>query len=308
MARNGRRRRTEWPTVLLIGACYSAWAAAGIWLWPHFPFAALCVMAAAVTLQSSLMHEALHGHPTGNSGVNEALVSFPIGLVYPYRRFKSLHLRHHADEKLTDPFEDPESYYLAGRDYRELGPFVRRLLGANNTLAGRIVVGPIIATAAFAGAEASLLAAGDRHAWRAWVPHAAGVAAVLAAVTWGFGIPAWIYVAGPVWGGQAILAVRTFAEHRWDRDVAGRTVIVESSPLALLFLNNNLHLVHHRHPTVAWYRLPALFREKRRDWLEMNGGYFYSGYACLAASYAFRAKEPVEHPAIGKASAAEGGR
>ena len=41
------------------------------------------------------------------------LVGLPIGLVYPFRRFKALHLRHHADERLTDPFDDPESYYQA---------------------------------------------------------------------------------------------------------------------------------------------------------------------------------------------------
>jgi fatty acid desaturase len=39
-------------------------------------------------------------------------VFLPIGLVWPFRRFKALHLRHHADERLTDPFDDPESYYL----------------------------------------------------------------------------------------------------------------------------------------------------------------------------------------------------
>ena len=45
--------------------------------------------------------------------INEAFVFLPIGLVWPYRRFKSIHLRHHADERLTDPLDDPESYYQA---------------------------------------------------------------------------------------------------------------------------------------------------------------------------------------------------
>ena len=42
-----------------------------------------------VALHSSLQHEALHGHPTRHAPVNEALVFLPLGLFYPFRRFKS---------------------------------------------------------------------------------------------------------------------------------------------------------------------------------------------------------------------------
>ena len=74
---------------------------------PPIPFAALALLAVTIALQSSIVHEVLHGHPTRNALVNEAFVFLPIGLVWPYRRFKALHLRHHADERLTDPFDDP---------------------------------------------------------------------------------------------------------------------------------------------------------------------------------------------------------
>ena len=57
------------------------------------------------------MHEVLHGHPTRSGRVNEALVFLPIGIVWPFRRFKAIHLRHHADERLTDPFDDPYVSY-----------------------------------------------------------------------------------------------------------------------------------------------------------------------------------------------------
>ncbi len=73
-----------------------------------------------LAMQSSLMHEAAHGHPTRKAWINELLVGLPIGLVYPFRRFKALHLRHHADERLTDPFDDPESYYRALWQHEEL--------------------------------------------------------------------------------------------------------------------------------------------------------------------------------------------
>ena len=52
--------------------------------------------------------------------LNELLVGLPIGLVYPFRRFRALHLRHHADESLTDPFDDPESYYRAFWQHEDL--------------------------------------------------------------------------------------------------------------------------------------------------------------------------------------------
>ena len=111
-------------------------------------------------------------------------------------------------------------------------------------------------------------------------------------------MPVWLYVLGPVWLGQALIAVRTYAEHQWSERPDGRTIIVEHSPLSLLFLNNNLHLVHHKSPNVAWYRLPALFRERREQWIAMNNGYVFPGYAALLWRYAFRAKEPVAHPVL----------
>ena len=109
MTRRGGRRPAvvEWPTLALIILCYGGWAVAGFLLWPNWPLAGLLLLTLMIALQSSLMHECLHGHPTRSSALNEALVFLPVGLVYPYRRFKALHLRHHADERLTDPFEDP---------------------------------------------------------------------------------------------------------------------------------------------------------------------------------------------------------
>ena len=112
----------EWPTVLLIAACYGMWLGAGVFLAQDWLILSLLVLTVAIALQSSLMHEACHGHPTRRAVVNELLVGLPIGLVYPYRRFKALHLRHHADERLTDPFDDPESYYRALWKHEQLPP------------------------------------------------------------------------------------------------------------------------------------------------------------------------------------------
>ena len=117
----------------------------------------------------------------------------------------------------------------------------------------------------------------------------------------GFGIPLWLYVLVPVWLGQSLISIRTFAEHQWSERPEGRTIIVERSPLSFLFLNNNLHFVHHKNPTVAWYRLPKLFRDRRDEWVAMNHGYVLPNYFALLKAYAFKAKEPVVHPALRRA-------
>ena len=105
----------------------------------------------------------------------------------------------------------------------------------------------------------------------------------------------------PVWLGQSLISVRTFAEHQWSERPEGRTIIVERSPLSFLFLNNNLHFVHHKSPTVAWYRLPKLFRDRRDEWVRMNNGYVFPNYFALLKAYAFKAKEPVVHPVLRRA-------
>ena len=299
--RRGNAPKIEWPTVALTATCYAAWFAAGFYLYQIWPVAALLLLGLTLALQSSLMHEACHGHPTRKAWVNELLVGLPVGLVYPYRRFKALHLRHHGDERLTDPFDDPESYYKALWEHAEMPSGLRRLLVLNNSMLGRLVVGPPLATTGFIIAEAKLLRSGDAEVRRAWLHHGFGLAIVLPVIAYGFGMPIWLYVVVPVWIGQAIIAVRTFAEHQWSERPDGRTIIVERSPLALFFLNNNLHLVHHKMPTVAWYRLPALFRERRDEWVAMNGNYVFPNYFALLKAFALKPKEPVVHPALRRA-------
>ncbi len=300
--RGGKAIRTgvEWPTVLLIVATYAAWAGLGLSAWHAYPCMAVIALGFTLALQSSLMHEACHGHPTRNRLFNEALVGVPIGLVYPYRRFRALHLRHHADESLTDPFDDPESYYKSFWKHGELPIALQAILKLNNTMVGRFVIGPLLGAPGFLLAEYRLARAGDPAIRRAWLLHAAGLAAVLPIVHFGFGMPIWLYLLA-VWIGQSLISVRTFAEHQWSERPDGRTIIVERSPFAFLFLNNNLHLVHHKNPTVAWYRLPTLFRSRRAEWLAMNRGYVFPNYFALLKSYAFKAKEPVVHPALRRA-------
>lgn len=294
--RKYRKLRIEWPTLCLIIACYGVWFLAGALIYPSYPVLALILLTLSVAMQSSLMHEASHGHPTRNSLLNELLVALPIGLVYPYRRFKQLHLRHHADEDLTDPFDDPESYYRAFWKYRDMPRWAQFILRLNNSMVGRFVLNPLLATAIFIVSEGKLLREGDRAVRKAWRNHLLGLVPVLAILSFIFELPLWLYILVPTWLGQSLISIRSFAEHQWSERPDGRTIIVERSPLALLFLNNNLHLVHHKRPALAWYRLPELYRSERDDWLALNNHYLFRGYFQLLLRYGFRSKEPVVHP------------
>jgi fatty acid desaturase len=291
-------RAVEWPTVAVAAACYGVWLAAGMWLYQAYPVLALFALALCCALHSSLVHECLHGHPTRNAALNEALVFLPLGLIWPYRRFKTLHMKHHADERLTDPFDDPESYYHALWHLETLPAWFQAVLRVNNTLAGRMVLNPLLGSLGLILMDVRAIRAGDRNVLDAWLRHLAGAVIVGAIVIFAFGIPLWLYLLVPCWIGQSIIAIRTYAEHQWHETPEGRTIIVERSPLAFFFLNNNLHLVHHKHPAAAWYKLPALFQARRAEWVAMNGGYVFANYWALARSYLFKPKEPNVHPAL----------
>lgn len=93
------------------------------------------------------------------------------------------------------------------------------------------------------------------------------------------------------------MKIRTFLEHQAHDRARGRTAIVEDrGPLAMLFLNNNLHVVHHMHPRVAWYDLPRLYADNRTHYQTRNGGYVFASYGEIFRRYLWRRKDPVPHP------------
>ena len=285
----------EWPTVALLVACYGIWCAAtwyaaalGLWL-------AVPLIALTLALHSSLQHEVLHGHPFRSARLNEALVFPALGLAIPYQRFRDTHLTHHKNELLTDPYDDPESNYLDPLVWSRLPAWKKRVLQANNTLLGRMALGPALGTTAFIGGDLKAIRGGDAVVLRGWLLHLLGIVPVLLWVTAG-SMPVWAYLVS-AYLGLSILKIRTFLEHRADERAAGRSVIIEDrGPLALLFLNNNFHAVHHAHPSVAWYELPALYAARRETFLKRNGGYRFRSYGAVFRDYLLRAKDPVAHP------------
>jgi fatty acid desaturase len=291
----------EWPTLVVLIVTYGLWAAFTTVMWGISPVASVVLTGFAIAQFSSLQHEALHGHPFRLAWLNEALVLPGLMLTVPYGRFRDTHLAHHHDPILTDPYDDPESNFLDPADWARL-PWVMRMLRTwNNTLLGRMVFGPVIGNWQWLRGEMAFLRTGDRAVQRDWALHALGLVPVIVWL-WYATMPWWAYVLA-TWIGHGLLKVRTFLEHRAHTLARARTVIIEDKgPLALLFLNNNYHAVHHMHPGVAWYRLPGLYLSNRDHYLRHNDGYVYASYWPVFRAFFLRTKDPVPHPLMDQTS------
>ncbi|MFZ1814593.1 MAG: fatty acid desaturase [Rhizobiaceae bacterium] len=293
--------RIEWPTVLLIVANYLVWFS--LVLFGDHLFAPLWVLLAGLStaLYWSLVHEVVHLHPTRWKILNFALVYIPIGWTYALGRFGDGHLQHHATGELTDPFDDPESWYLARRDWKSSPGWVRFLLTVNNTMAGRLVIGPLVTLWRMVSGDIALVLRGGSEARKvalAWLAHVPGVVLLAWFVHAWSNIALWQFVLA-AYVGIAVILIRTFLEHQAAEGHGERTVIIEDRGLlAFLFLFNNLHVVHHTRPGLAWYLLPGFYRRHREAFIRRNKGYVYPSYGAVFARYLLRPKEPVAHPFV----------
>lgn len=275
--------------------CYAGFAAstAGAHV-VGYPVAAI-VLTLALTLYSSFSHEVLHGHPFKSRFLNELLVFPALGILIPYERFRDTHLAHHHDPSLTDPYDDPESNFVDPEHWEGWCGTRRLLYRFNNTLFGRILIGPVIGLWAFYVEDAKAMAQGDKGVRHAYVLHFAGLVPVVLWLAMLSDISFWLYLLC-VYASHAILKIRTFLEHRMHEIARCRSVIVENGGvLGFLFLNNNLHAVHHARPTLPWYRLPVFYSAHREHFLRRNGGYRYRSYGQIFKQYFLRAKDPVPH-------------
>jgi fatty acid desaturase len=288
----------EWPTLVMLLMAYGLWAGATL-LWAQAGvFAAtisIVLTAIAIAQFSSLQHEVLHGHPFKSQWVNEALVVPALVLFIPYLRFKDTHLQHHYDPALTDPYDDPESNFLDPMVWRKTHKTMRFLLTVNNTLLGRMLVGPALGCYQFLYGEIALILAGNKRVQWAWVLNMIGVAMVIVWLKW-VQMPIIAYVLA-VYLAVALLKIRTFLEHRAHDLARARTVIIESrGPLSYLFLNNNFHAVHHMHPNLPWYQMPQIYAAHRAHYQRRNEAYVYRSYVDVFRQYFLKAKDPVPHP------------
>lgn len=279
----------EWPTLGLILMCYAGWVAT-LWTLPNA--FAIPLLGIIIALHASLQHEVIHGHPFRQQWLNDALIWPPLTLIVPYARFKATHLAHHTDATLTDPYDDPETNFLAPDVWERLPRMIQSILTLNNTLFGRLIIGPAIGMIFFLLSEWRTRYGAVTRGWLLHIPALIITLAVIGASP----MPVWAYFIA-AYLAMSLLKLRTFLEHQAHERASGRSVIIEDrGPFAFLFLNNNLHVVHHMHPSVPWYDLPSLYRSRKDHYQRRNDGYIYRSYNEVFARYLWQRKDPVAHP------------
>lgn len=285
-----RRYGFQAPTFAVAALVHGGWLALTAWHvvvpWP------LLVAGGGwlIAWHGSLQHEVIHGHPTGIRWVDDAIGSVPLSLWLPYRVYRRSHLAHHRSHAITDPAHDPESRYVATRR-----TVAARLARVQSTLAGQLLAGPPIVIGRFLAAEARRARREPGSFAVDWAAHLLGLALVFGWLHH-VGLAPGTYLAAFVLPGMALTLLRSFAEHRADFESPGRAASVETrGPLALLFLNNNLHTAHHERPALPWHRLPA-YHAARRGQFAAVGTHFYRGYAEVVRRFLFAAHDDVIHP------------
>jgi len=294
-AHSQTRSSIEWPTLLMFGLTYAAWLALTS-LHNFIPaLLALIPLSYIVALPSSLQHEVIHGHPTAWARMNNALAFPALGLVVAYQRYELLHLQHHRNWLITDPLDDSESYFMARKHWLACNAVVQAILRFNNTLIGRLLVGPAIMFFRMVISEWRL-GKHNHDVLISWLWHLAGVTLVFIWL-WLVNFPILLYVFGVAYPATSLLMLRSFGEHLPEQNIEHRSAIIKSNLIMqLLYLNNNFHRVHHDHPEVAWYRLPKLYRQHYAD----HTTHVYPGYFSLIKRYGTKQRYPVEHPFLAR--------
>jgi fatty acid desaturase len=293
-------RRVEGPTWLVALAVYGGWIALTV-AHRRIPLAIALPCAIFLTAwHSSLQHETIHAMRRVPRVVRTLLGTPPLGLFYPYEWYRAEHVRHHATRDLGSAL-DPESFALEPARVARLWAPLRAILRANRTLAGRLLFGPALQAARTYRAAFRAVRGGDARARGIWLRHALLVAVVLAGLRLA-GVDPLAYLALVAYPAASLGLIRSFAEHRDADDALERTAIVESrSLLSLLFLNNNLHAIHHASPSLPWYELPARYRRECRLGKIAETTPRLRGYRSVARSWLFRPMSPSEPVRLARA-------
>jgi len=255
----------EWPTLGLTLATYGSWLAITA-SYGHLPLAVVASLGTVlVTLHGSLQHEIIHGHPTRNALFNRLTVVVPLSLWLPYARYRRSHLAHHIDARLTDPFDDPESFYWTPEAWTRLGPIRQAVLRLQQTLAGRIIIGCFWRIGMFLAKEARAVLHNRNHARRDWIEHLLWCVPVVLWIKGICAMPLWIYFVTIVIPANGLQLIRSFA-------------------------------LHHEAPMIPWYRYNARYRLERERLIAENGALVYRTYLDVVARYLFRPHDTMLHP------------
>ncbi len=274
------------PTWLVAVAIYTLWALL-IWFHRAIPWwVQMPVGAYLIAWQFSLQHEAIHSF-RGVPGWLRTLAVFPpLGLWFPFPLYRKSHSTHHRNTWLTVPGVDTESYYVRQAEWVAASPLWRNILLFNQTLLGRMTIGPLLRLAKLTEREIGRVRRGDRSHLKHWAVHVVLVGLLFWYISGVCGMPWWHYVVVIAYPGFSLGLLRSFIEHRAAAKVGGRVATVESNTLfGLLFLYNNLHAVHHLKPTMPWYEIPGFYHANRAKVLGHNGDFLFRGYREIARKY-----------------------
>jgi fatty acid desaturase len=279
-------RRIDGPTWIVAVVLYTSWFLL-VWYHALVPWWVILPVGAYITAwHFSLQHEAIHSFRGVPRWLSFAVVFPPLGLWFPFPLYRKSHRTHHRDEDLTVPGVDTESYYVRREDWARKGPLERRLLLFNQTLLGRLTLGPLLRLRTLVTREVQRVRNGDRSHLPHWGVHAVAVAVLFWFISGVCGFPWWQYLLLVAYPGMSLGLLRAFYEHRAALEAAERTASVESNVLfGMLFLYNNLHVAHHRKPAMPWYDIPRYYRENRSELLQGNGQYVFRGYGVLARKF-----------------------
>lgn len=278
-------------------AIYAGWIALTLSFHQLPIWISVAIAAWLICWHGSLQHETIHGHPTKNKLINSLIGYPPLGLVYPYSIYYEMHLEHHRSGALASPFEDNESFYVSCKTWNSLAPVLQTLLEFNNTVVGRLLLGPFIGLFLFATSEMKRIARGDFSHAGAWALHAVLVSALMYWVVSVCGITFWQYVFCFALPGMSLSLLRSFYEHRPAADQKEASAIVEAGlPFQLLFLNNSFHYVHHRFPSLPWYYIRGLYERNKSTVLKENGEFVFKGYSDIIKKYALKPKDSPVFP------------
>jgi fatty acid desaturase len=287
------------PTWLVAVAIYGAWVLL-VWFNAVLPWWVIMPVGAyLLAWHFSLQHEAIHAFRGVPAWLRFAVVYPPIGLWFPYPLYRKSHTTHHRDVHLTVPGVDTEAYYVRQADWDRMGPFKRRLLTFNQTMAGRLLIGPALRLWILVNRETGRVRQGDFSHLPHWALHVVAVALLFWFISGVCGFPWWQYCLLVAYPGLSLSLLRAFTEHRAAEDSQERTASVESNVVfGMLYLYNNLHVAHHLKPTMPWYEIPRFYRENRGELLASNANFVYTGYTVLARRYFLTPVFSPVHPTL----------
>jgi fatty acid desaturase len=292
-------RRIDGPTWVVALVLYGLWF---LLIWFNAILSWWIIMPMGAYLLAwhfSLQHEAIHAFRGVPAWLRFAVVFPPLGLWFPYPLYRKSHSTHHRDAQLTVPGVDTESYYVTQADWQRTGPVKRALLTFNQTMAGRLLIGPALRLWILVNRETRRVANGDTSHLPHWGIHAVAVAMLFWFISGVCRFPWWQYCLLVAYPGLSLSLLRAFTEHRAAADSQERTASVESNTLfGVLYLYNNLHVAHHLKPTMPWYEIPAYYRAHRAELLAGNGHFVYRGYGQLARQYLFVPVFSPVHPLL----------